>query len=714
METLRKYRNSVLSLLTGSAVLLIPLIRELHFESALIAALIGCFWAGWVSATSTEQDREILYRGSIITGLIYLAAVPLVFRALIMGCFSFDGFAFWLFLPLPSIFFGIAAGRMIRLFGARRPGVWAVVFLCSTALIPLLIEFKTFPQVYFFNHVWGAWPGPIYDEQVHISGSLLYYRLMTMFWILLLWFIPSARSNENRSSIRVVVIAAIALIVSYSQAGEAGIVSPRSHIQESLGGHWETKHFDIYYAEGYYSRDEISRIALEHEWHLQEITDRLNLDRTDASDKIESYLYAHAWQKKRLVGAKFTSYVPVWLEQDQLHIAKGQIEGSLRHELVHVLAKQFGNRLFNASWSIGLIEGLAVALAPDRSATSTVDQLVAADKPYPTSEEMEAAATFKGFYTGRSSVNYTTMGSFVAYLLEQHPVELFKAAYRTGDPEAAYDRSFDELVAGWHRHLDRVETDTLDEQVASRLFGIPSIFEKKCPHNLSEVEKRWDEYRFQMAEGDTGRAVHSMNQLYHTDPHFNFYKPEWAFWNIRVGNAQAVAAKATVADSLPELQLLFADARQLDGSPGKAVLHLQAVIERLQRQPDSLMEESLMVRLDSAQWAAHLEIAYGSRLPDSSDFVPLYYRTKIRALNKAVDQEKWDFVAIYARLLLKSPVNSRYMGELFEMIHILGFRDHIVWAEEWIDKLGRESLRPRDRERLEEERAWLAFIKKNK
>ncbi|MFW6157284.1 MAG: hypothetical protein ACOC4S_00440, partial [Balneolaceae bacterium] len=61
METLRKYRNAALSLLTGSAVLLIPLVRELHFESALIAALIGCFWGGWVSATSTEQDRELLY-----------------------------------------------------------------------------------------------------------------------------------------------------------------------------------------------------------------------------------------------------------------------------------------------------------------------------------------------------------------------------------------------------------------------------------------------------------------------------------------------------------------------------------------------------------------------------------------------------------------------------------------------------------------------------
>src|SRR5699024_8322223 len=180
--------------------------------------------------------------------------------------------------------------------------------------------------------------------------------------------------------------------------------------------------------------------------------------------KIESYLYANAQQKKRLTGAKFTSYVPVWLQQDQLHIAKQQL-GSLKHEMVHVLAKQFGNRMRNASWSIGLVEGLAVALAGDVSSRSTINQIVAAEKPWPNTAEMKHALSLLGFYGGRSTVNYTTTGSFVRYLLQNYPAAYFKKAYRTSDIDAAYPQSFAELVAGWHQVLAAAVVDSLDKQV---------------------------------------------------------------------------------------------------------------------------------------------------------------------------------------------------------------------------------------------------------
>src|SRR5699024_3558595 len=152
---------------------------------------------------------------------------------------------------------------------------------------------------------------------------------------------------------------------------EMGIITPETYLRQKLGGIQETEHFVIYYDKRGYTPAEIGLIAREHEFYLDQITDKLDLEKPDSVHKIQSNLYAHPWQKKELVGAKFTSYVPVWLEQDQLHIAKQQIESSLHHELVHVLAKQFGNQLFNASWSIGLVEGIAVALAPDKSLTST-------------------------------------------------------------------------------------------------------------------------------------------------------------------------------------------------------------------------------------------------------------------------------------------------------------------------------------------------------
>src|SRR5699024_3537661 len=99
------------------------------------------------------------------------------------------------------------------------------------------------------------------------------------------------------------------------------IVSPRGYIQKQLGGRKETSHFTIYFEKKHFTQDEIELAGLEHEFYFQQITQALQLNgKKFKKNKIESYLYANAQQKKRLTGAKFTSYVPVWLQQDQLHI----------------------------------------------------------------------------------------------------------------------------------------------------------------------------------------------------------------------------------------------------------------------------------------------------------------------------------------------------------------------------------------------------------
>src|SRR5699024_10946524 len=163
------------------------------------------------------------------------------------------------------------------------------------------------------------------------------------------------------------------------------VITPSEFIETILGRSWENVHFRLYSDLEYYSEYKIVLLVREHELHVAQMTGKLELEErgSNSDHRIESYLYAHPWQKKRLAGAKFSSYVPVWLFRDQLHIAKQQIKGSLGHELVHVLAKRFGNDLLNASWSIGLVEGLAVAVDGGSSSTTTIDQVVASQKPYP-------------------------------------------------------------------------------------------------------------------------------------------------------------------------------------------------------------------------------------------------------------------------------------------------------------------------------------------
>lgn len=705
-----KYYKYVLLFALGLLALAIPLLRDFHLESALLAALTGCFWAGW-KASKAGKSADDLSNSFSILGYLYLFGLPLLVYAILTNCFSLHGLGFWILYPIPSVFFGTALGRLLRTWKVPFGGLLTILILLGIAFGGLILEFYTYPQVYFFNHVWGGWPGPIYDETVQVSGSLLYYRLLTLLWICLLWVISYLRTEPTAKWIALALIAAMTAL--YVNLPELGIISPESYIQQQLGGERQSTHFRIYYDEGSYTDDEIDLLAKEQEFYFDVISNRLQLSRENFNQKIESYLYAHPWQKKKLTGAKFTSYVPVWLKQDQLHIAKQQLSGSLKHELVHVLSKQFGNRLLNASWSIGLIEGLAVAVAPDESDNSTIDQIVVSEKPFPGAEQMEHALSPLGFYGGRSTVNYTTAGSFVKYLLGNYPVSNFKQAYRSSEFSETYPQPFDELVEGWHDHLETVTVDSVDQRIARRLFSIPSLFEKECPHILSAFASHWDDYRYHLAEGDTANAVRSLDEAFLLKPENPFIKTEWTFRNLKQGSLDRVINGATLKDTLVDLQLLYSDAFRLSGNDTAARAHLNRGAELYNEAPgpDSLLKAALNTRLDSLQWAYYLKLRYENELIEEEMYPELFYRTKILTIDTIIENEQWSKLITYSRLLAEFPVDSRYIDQYLDMLHLLGYLQQWELAEVWLAKLDALVKRQRHKERLQQQRNWIIFLK---
>lgn len=275
------------------------------------------------------------------------------------------------------------------------------------------------------------------------------------------------------------------LLFSYLHIPDWGLIAPEERIQNELGALHKTDHFNIWYAAGTLSPAEQQELGKKHEKKLHQIIDNLDINPdVYLRNPIHSYIYADIYQKKRLTGAGQTSYVPVWIRQDQTHIAAEHVEWVLQHELVHIVAKQFGN-WFGASTSIGLVEGLAVALEPERY-QSSADQLVAALDEWPDSEDLRQIFSFTGFYSQAGPVSYVVSGSFVQFLLDFHPVSQFRQAYRSGDIERGYNLSIDELTDSWHKHLQTVDVDVMDQKRSEELFRTPSIFNKPCPR----VEKK--------------------------------------------------------------------------------------------------------------------------------------------------------------------------------------------------------------------------------
>ncbi len=706
-KTRPPYASLWLPLLVGLALIPVPLLGNFHIESALLAALVGCFCAALKGCRPLLQQQTNSGRILFILQILYLAGLPLFLYAVFTDCFSWSGLGFWILYPIPSVLFGYAFGRMMRLFHIPFRKTIVVLILIFIAIGIPLIQFFNLPQVYFFNHIWGGWPGPIYDETIQVSWPLLFFRLMTLAWAALFWFLP-VFSKSFKAKI-VVGFCVGGLTLGYIFLPQLGIVSPRNYIQKALGGVKETPHFVIYYEKSGYTKDEISLIGLEHEFYFEQISETLQISYPYSKHRIESYLYANVRQKNSLTGAKFTSYVPVWLEQDQLHIAKQQLE-SLKHELVHIIAKQFGNDVLNASWSIGLVEGLAVALAPEISSRTTIHQIVAAEKPWPDAAEMKNALSLTGFYGGRSTVNYTTTGSFVKYLLKHYPIQYFKQVYRTADIEDAYPQSFNNLIEEWHELLSDVKIDSLDQKIAARLFSIPSLFEQACPHVLSPVAQHLQKTRYFLINEDTAAALHQITALRRIVPKDSLLKNRWIFLSLKTGKTGRVLKINEQKIKALSTKLLYADALALKGKWNAA----QAVIANVEMNSDSLtysLHQALKIRKNEQQWRYYLKLVYQGQLLNPDVFQRLYYEIQLLSIGEAIEQERWQLLKRYASIAVNHSLNKHYFDEYLQIVHFLGFRRQINQAERWIERVSHLNLQKRYKQRLKQEIGWINFVK---
>ena len=703
----RRYLKILLPLTLGSLLLFLPLLRDLHFESAFLASIIGCFLAAIVLAKNKKTGPS--FRLAIgIMGYIYFIAVPLFISSLITGCLTFDGFAFWILLPAPSVFFGASIGRIVSKFHFPKPIVVSLAILIFCSLGVWMIEFFTLPQVYFFNHVWGTWPGPIYDETLRVTESLLFFRWITILWIILLWILPNwSETTQNRI---VTFLALGCLIFSYLNLDEMGIITPRETLKKELSAHYQTAHFDLYFEENNFTDQEMEYWALRHEFHFQQIITFLEIDWPEGR-KVESYIYANAWQKKELVGAKFTSYVPIWLEQDQLHIAKQHLEGVLKHELVHVISKQFGNSLFNGSWSIGMIEGIAESVAKDASPQSTLDQIISAEQTYPTSQQMKDALSNSGFYSSASSISYTTAGSFVQFLLNNYPIENFKKAYPSNDFENSYPVSFEELVDGWHQHLKTTEIDSVDKQISEFIFSRRSLFQKHCPHAFTEEQQLWDDYNFHVSNRDSVKALKAIERLYELNPNNKLIKRDWLREQLLHRNYATTLYEFDPSDSLLTLQILKVDALFLNGDVNTAQEVLEEIKPDIESSGSRTFKYSYELRSDSLNWSTFLASRYNNKIPLYEVFSNLKYPSKILIISKAIELGLLkDLKRMITSQLLKEELNPDWFEIYENTIDQLVFVNSFEKADLLIDSLEHISLRDRYKERLSELKEWRNFV----
>jgi hypothetical protein len=508
-----------------------------------------------------------------------LLPVPLALSLLnalrVRNCNVTGGLAFFALLPLGTAIYGGGAGALAGLIFPRRGRLVAF-------LIPILSVAWTLwrlyvdPAVFAFDPFGGYFPGPIYDEALRAPARLAGFRAVNLLWIASAVAIVYAAMpapapatatpvwDVRRWSIRrgaAAAALACASIALFAVRGELGFHVRRTDLLRVLDGERHSNRIVLRYPLGAgLSATELALTMDDLEFRYDQLRDILGVEPAGA---ITVYQFANAEMKKDLVGAATTLYAKPWTREIFVQAAPFP-SNRLRHEMAHVFAGAFGDRLFGVALAVrwkgplplprlasGLIEGIAEAADftdPDGGSTTHQEAAaIIADGRAPPLADVIGA----GFSTLSGPRAYTLAGSFCRFLLDTRGAERLRALYRSaGDFSAVYGQPLGTLEAEWRRFLARQPMSAEQRARAREQFRRPAIFKKICAR---EQAARVSEARGLLATAPA-RAARLLEQACADDP----MEP-----TIKVELGQAVAA---TGDAPRALGLLAGIARDGDAT----------------------------------------------------------------------------------------------------------------------------------------------------
>jgi hypothetical protein len=584
----------------GLLLWMAPLFNLLHAESSAVVAGVGFFAAGLSSVVLFGRGggsfRRVLVQQE--AGLL-LPWLLLTFTLLwVPNCGYGQGVLFFILFAPPSVALAVAVAYALSATRRRFKKTTFLLLGLAVAVIGPLYDLGFHPQFYVYNHVFGGVLGPIYDEELTIRPGLVLFRGLTLLWALLAYligrrlrrsFLIAAAGRE--SDLRGIVAVVVVIGVGYLFAVPLGFNTAEGRLQRALGGLHQTEHFDIYYDPASLEADAVRRLAEDHEFRYAQLAARLE---TGVPARIASYLYPDADTKARLTGARTTNVAPVWLRRPQVHVLLPVYERVFAHELAHVFSRAFGLPLLRASLSVGLVEGLAVALEPpdglptphEQVAAATMQRLAAGRAQTPSlAANLAARLSPLGFWTGRGAVSYTTMGSFVRYLLDAYGPGPLKQVYARADFEKVYGKPVGVLAQQWEDFVLRqpVVDRAAGSLVAAR-FSIPSLFEKRCPHYVPAYRRFYQEGLRALAAHDSAYALSRFEAALRWQPAYEPAQTAWAHLMLAEGAPAPVLARldTVAADRLtPALAVRLGDAHALLGRPETARTYYEAALKRL-------------------------------------------------------------------------------------------------------------------------------------
>ncbi len=502
----------------------LPLFDVVGFEFAFVLGIVAGFasadlGAAWVRRARREggsSGRPVralaALVGRAVGANLLLLALPLALMSLnalrVRNCDFLLGLGVALALPGFAVLFGTTTGVVSGLVLARRPRLAiAAAWLFVVASIAVGIwRFYAAPAIFGYDPYAGYFPGTLYDENITLAApfwwSRVYHLCVASAALALCAALLDPKELRLRAALpkgRVptalaALLAAGAAVFLYARSGDLGFHVDAADVAAHLRGRRETAHFVIHYPRGASFEPQMDAIAADHELRWAQLA---RVFGAAPPGKITCFYFATAGDKARWMGARNTYVAKPW--RHEIYIQHEEFpHDTLKHEIAHVFAGEFGDPLFQvsvkwwgwppASFNVGLIEGAAVAADWPGGGRLTTHQSVKAMKELGFLPPLRSVLA-TGFFQFSAARSYTTAGSFVKFLLDRYGADKFRSLYRSGgapsDFDVIYGKSLAAIESEWHAEIDAQPLSDEDREIAADRYRRRGIFQRPCPHAIA-------------------------------------------------------------------------------------------------------------------------------------------------------------------------------------------------------------------------------------
>ncbi|VAX15967.1 hypothetical protein MNBD_IGNAVI01-881 [hydrothermal vent metagenome] len=475
----------------------LPLVSTLNFEFAASSAILLFISCGLLTIYFLRKYKNlgvllpmVLTKYKLYLWLLFIPLIiSIIFNLLFQQCPIRDGMIFYAVITIPAFYFGFVCGVFSFFINKKISYLLFIGSFLIFVIIPLF-EFYFNPQIYFYNPIIGLFPGTIYDEEISISNTLLFYRFLNViFFSILLYFTIKIGNKKNFKRYIFLASLVVSIIVWISVKPLLGFASTNNSIEKILKGETLSPNYKIVYPINV-NIDKKRLFVLEHEYYYQTLKRKTDLT---PSNLITSFIFENADQKGKLFGTKAANVAKPW--QSQIYIDQYTLDNTLEHELTHIFAAEIGSTILKITpdFNFALLEGYAMAMENDYSGFD-IDYLAYLANKSDYKINLENLFSKLNFFGSASSLSYIYAGSFIKYLVKEYGIKPVNEIYQDLDFQKHVGKDLKQLNIEYSSYLDSLNYP-VNINRANYFFGYKPLIKKVCPREVAAgLKKAWQEY----------------------------------------------------------------------------------------------------------------------------------------------------------------------------------------------------------------------------